>query len=309
MIHLRKRRLTDVLFVWASAIFLVAFVSMQGVVSGKPPNTQGVDLRPQFAARGLSVPSQGERGACQVFALLGVIEYQLSSPGHPKKLSEQYLMWAANEVRGVDWIVGYFPEWLIKGLRTYGVCDEALMPYVSKNEPIGPPSTKAKTNAAGRKRCRVQKIKYWKTNVGFNPDQIRKIQEFLDLGKPVTATFQWAFGTPDKETYDSDYFYIDRNIRTDVGGHGVIIVGYKLDDAIPGGGYFIIRNSWGVAFADKGYVKITYDFAKKHGIDAYRVVLEKPPAQGGDSPAAGSASSFPCSQGRLRPARECGPSR
>ncbi len=64
-------------------------------------------------------------------------------------------------------------------------------------------------------------------------------------------------------------------VRVDVGGHGVIILGYKLDDTVPGGGYFVVRNSWGTTFADDGHVKITFDFAKKHGIDAYRVTLQE----------------------------------
>jgi hypothetical protein len=37
------------------------------------------------------------------------------------------------------------------------------------------------------------------------------------------------------------------------GGHALAILGYKFDDRIVGGGYFIIKNSWGTDCGDKGY--------------------------------------------------------
>jgi C1A family cysteine protease len=48
-------------------------------------------------------------------------------------------------------------------------------------------------------------------------------------------------------------------------------VGYGVDERIAGGGYFVLRNSWGPKFADKGYAKITFEYARKYGIDAYAV--------------------------------------
>ena len=50
-----------------------------------------------------------------------------------------------------------------------------------------------------------------------------------------------------------------------------LATGYGLDDKIAGGGYFILPNSWGPKFADKGYARITFDYARKYGIDAYIV--------------------------------------
>jgi C1A family cysteine protease len=54
----------------------------------------------------------------------------------------------------------------------------------------------------------------------------------------------------------------------------VILVGYGFDDKVAGGGYFILRNSWGPKFADKGYAWITFEYAKKYGIDAYAVSVQ-----------------------------------
>lgn len=45
------------------------------------------------------------------------------------------------------------------------------------------------------------------------------------------------------------------------GGHAVLCVGLKNDPAIAGGGYLIIKNSWGVNVHDRGYFYLPYAFA------------------------------------------------
>lgn len=55
---------------------------------------------------------------------------------------------------------------------------------------------------------------------------------------------------------DSSKFWIQRSGDTLQGYHAIAIVGYDTDG-------FIIRNSWGTSFGDKGYTKITdTDFGK-----------------------------------------------
>ena len=49
--------------------------------------------------------------------------------------------------------------------------------------------------------------------------------------------------------------------------------GYGLDEQSPGGGYFILRDSWGPGFGDRGYARLTYACAGQYGIDAYIVSL------------------------------------
>ena len=36
-----------------------------------------------------------------------------------------------------------------------------------------------------------------------------------------------------------------------MGGHAMCMVGYQDDADVPGGGYFLVRNSWGTAWARK----------------------------------------------------------
>jgi hypothetical protein len=233
-----------------------------------------VDLRPEFQKLKLEVHQQGKRGACQVFAMVGVMEYQLARRGKRLDLSEQFIMWAANEAHGVKQTEGFNPDLLIDGLKRHGICEESLMPYVPRNEAIKKPSAKALEDAKARTSCQILSIKHWSSDIGFGKKDFELITKRLDKGVPVTATFCWPSGLYDEQIVDAQHFIIDRSIDgKSKDGHGVILVGYGLDEKFAGGGYFIVRNSWGPKFADRGYAKITFKFAKKYGIDAYVVSI------------------------------------
>jgi autotransporter-associated beta strand protein len=42
------------------------------------------------------------------------------------------------------------------------------------------------------------------------------------------------------------------------GGHMVVVTGYQDDASVPGGGYWIVKNSWGASWNGDGYAKIAY---------------------------------------------------
>lgn len=231
-----------------------------------------VDLRAEFERRQLGVRQQGQRGACQVFAFVGVLEYQLSRPGAPVDLSEQFIMWAANEANSLKRTEGFNPDLLVAGLKKHGICHEALMPYVPRNEPINKPSAEAVRDGRERAGCTVLSIKHWTSAIGFTDKDIQVIRGHLDAGQPVTATFCWPEDLPEEQIVDANHVLIDRAVDgKSKDGHGVILCGYGLDEQAPGGGYYLFRNSWGPKFADRGYARLTYAYARQYGIDAYIV--------------------------------------
>lgn len=236
---------------------------------------RGVDLRPEFAKRGLVVPLQGKRGACQVFGMVGVMEYHLSTPGHPVDLSEQYLMWAANQTHGYkNKTEGFHPDLLLIGLLHHGICTEEQMPYVIENTPIEAPSAAAIDEAQTRRMFRIDQIKHFSRDLGFTKADLKNICLSLDQGHPVSATFCWPHGLYDDQIHDKDGFLIDFQVTANKSGHGFVVVGYQINPAIAGGGYFIVRNSWGPIFCKEGYVYITFAYAQKYGTDAYRVTIK-----------------------------------
>jgi hypothetical protein len=251
---------------------IVSAIVPAGATAQPADGAAKVDLRPKFEEYKLAVRQQGKRGACQVFAMVGVIEYELARRGKPAELSEQFIMWAANEANDLKLTEGFNPDYLVAGLMRYGICERSLMPYVPRNEVIKKPSARALENARDGTSCQVLSIKHWSSAIGFGPKEFKQITKRLDKGVPVTATFCWPFGLYDEEIVDTKHFIIDKAIDgKSKDGHGVILVGYDLGEEHAGGGYFIIRNSWGPKFADRGYAKVTFAFAKKYGIDAYVV--------------------------------------
>ena len=54
-----------------------------------------------------------------------------------------------------------------------------------------------------------------------------------------------------------------------VGYQAVLLVGYETDAAAPGGGWFIVRNSWGERWADAGHARLSFQYVRDFGFAAY----------------------------------------
>jgi C1A family cysteine protease len=60
------------------------------------------------------------------------------------------------------------------------------------------------------------------------------------------------------------------------GAHALCVVGYEVDATAPGGGVFIVRNSWGTSWAKPhgrfgrpGYGALYFDYLTKYGLQAF----------------------------------------
>ena len=93
------------------------------------------------------------------------------------------------------------------------------------------------------------------------------MKAYLAAGLPIV----WGFGaTTDFEAPSADGFVPFHKDAAGIGGHAVHIVAAidnaELAQLVPqappgdGGGYFIIKNSWGECYADRGYVYLPFDF-------------------------------------------------
>jgi hypothetical protein len=49
-----------------------------------------------------------------------------------------------------------------------------------------------------------------------------------------------------------------------VGGHAMTVVGFQNDPDYTGGGYLLIKNSWGTKWGDLGYARMPYDYCSKN---------------------------------------------
>lgn len=201
-----------------------------------------VDLRKNFS----DIKSQGTQGACSAFSSVSVIEYFLATILNKQTdLSEAFVYYNARVIRGETEVdEGASFKDIIEAIRDKGVCLEELCPYDQKvfNEE---PTENAYSEAENRKITEAK-------NVRLKVDDVKSA---LAQGFPVIISAK-AFGS----------YLVNRNgvLRTPTPSeldddtqenHAMVICGY-----IDKEGFFIVRNSWGKDFGDKGYCYLPYEY-------------------------------------------------
>ena len=221
-----------------------------------------VDLRPKFKKLGLVARDQARTGGsdvCSLFAITALADFELASkdPNSPR-LSEEFLVWAANEATGLKGDQAMFYE-AVHGLNALGICSDALMPFASGGNPK-PPSAKALADAKQRSaRWKVEWIKRWDVKQPLTDQEFEAIKRALANGHPVAVGMRWQKSGP-VNLLDVAVEVFD--------GHSVVFVGYEQDAKKPGGGVFIFRNHGGPRFGSDGHGTISYAYARAYVNDA-----------------------------------------
>lgn len=233
---------------WIGLLGSATVLSEPAGEGGKiPPSPQAarpsaVDLRPWFRQWGLSVRSQGGRGTCSVFAVVGALEYAVAKKqGRGLALSVEFLNWAAHQAVGRTADGGFFSE-LWKGFQTYGLCPEEDWPYQPQFDPTLQPSQTALEHAQELQSLglRWHWIKEWDVQTGLTEAQLEKIRCTLRQGWPVCAGLRW----PKQERWEEGLLQMCPPEEV-FDGHSVLLVGYRDEPGQPGGGLFLIHNSGG----------------------------------------------------------------
>lgn len=196
------------------------------------------------------VRDQGRRGTCVAHAVVAVLEcLEAHRLGSRIDLSEQFLYWACKMNDGVPQRSGTRQRVAVPLAVELGVCEEAVWQYDPNprpnNESQGPPPNPPaeKNNAAGHLPAQ---------GVFINGAALDRIRTRLDNGRclaiSVPVFSNWKTPTVEHEGH------IPMPIPGEIprGGHAMCVVGYGYSDEFLGGGYFIVRNSWGTAWAYQG---------------------------------------------------------
>lgn len=200
-----------------------------------------VDLRPHLTP----VEDQGEVGSCTANALAGALEYlEKRTSGAEGRVSRLFIYWnerdvegAANEDHGAALSDG------VKVLRQDGACSEDTWRY-DKRLLFKQPHDQAYDEAAAHTIDEAHRVKI----------DVHDMRHCLAEGYPfvfglqVYSAFQedgnhGRIRTPDPETHEH------------AGGHAMLCVGYSDKDQV-----FVVRNSWGPKWGDRGYCYIPYEY-------------------------------------------------
>ena len=221
-----------------------------------------------------SIRDQAQRGTCTAFAALSCLEYhEHRFAGRARTdLSEQFAYWNMLDRAPHRDLLSMF-----MGLRDDGTCLEHTWPYVPTDalddDGQGPPPPAATREAHDHRAATVRRIPA--RDVGL-------IREALGahvpvaIGIPVYASW---FDSPVVRKYGNLTVPLPGEVPEPI-GHAVALVGFADDQEFAGGGYFVVRNSWGGTWATQsefgaGYGTIPYRYVERYNWDAWCV---NPPA-------------------------------
>lgn len=245
------------------------------------------------------IRDQKSRGTCSAFASVALCEFMA---GDGVRLSPQYIYCRCKERDGRPDQAGTSLDTVQETLHDDGVCTEDTWAYnpepVEGNEGQGPVPEGADEEAkAHRVACRA-----------LTRNSVPQFKRVLAAGYPVVVgvvTFRsWTCNAATARTGKITMPFVwtedgeERSEPAD-GGHAMCIVGYVDDKSVPGGGYFIVRNSWGEEWAGEsveapGHALMPYEYVAKYSIAAFTA---QEAGEGGDDDGDGGA----CAAGK-RPA-------
>lgn len=204
--------------------------------------SSSVDLRPRLLELGFPPRPQGARGTCSIFTTCAAIEFAVAlQSGSPRRLSPEFLNWAASQAGGRPSDGNFFHN-ALAGFEAHGICAETSMPYLATFDAGCEPARAALAEAKellknSRLGIDVHWIVPWVPDrFGVNDEQFAEIRRVIALGYPIAAG----------------------------SGHSRLLVGYRDEAEKPGGGVFITEDS-----ALNRFDEVTYEFVRKQVADVF----------------------------------------
>lgn len=207
-----------------------------------------IDLRPKMPA----IYDQGQAGSCVGNGTARVCEFVQMALGTPSRL---FIYFNARAIEGdTDQDGGAQIHDGIQGVVTQGIIPETEWPYDVTQVTTQPPS-----------QCYADAKKDIVTDY-FSLETDQDIKQCLAAGFPI------VFGMTVYESFESDatagtgVVTMPTHDEQQVGGHCMVIVGY--DDTHK---HWIVDNSWGPAWGDKGSCYIPYPYLDQFASDYWTV--------------------------------------
>ena len=202
-----------------------------------------VDLRPWMSR----VEDQSQANSCSANAVVGAYEY-LQKKGHGAwtDMSRLFVYWHARRFDRIPTDAGSSITSNLRTLQEFGVCPESVWGYDLRRVNAEPPQ--AALDSARKYRAEeAMRV----------PVSLGAMRGCLAEGYPIVFGLA-LFNTFDKAgragVVPMPDFTSDQG-RKQHGCHAMLAVGYSDKDRV-----FVVRNSWGEGWGDKGYCYIPYDY-------------------------------------------------
>jgi len=212
-----------------------------------------VDLRPLLSP----VTNQYNYESCTANATCTILDYNL-------KYKKQNVSWDYNSSEAYLWYwtrflegtqknnVGVQPRNVFKAIHKYGFVPESEWNMGKAFET--PPF---KVNFLGKSNLLYIKQLPGYYSIGANKSNtVDLCMDALNDFVPLTFAF------PVDKAFKGNKGELISSVDNDVFYHDMVVVGYNKDG-------FIVRNSWGSKWGDKGYSYISFDVFKKYAFDIW----------------------------------------
>lgn len=196
------------------------------------------DLRPYCSP----IEDQGDLGSCTANSGVALDEFLMKRNKKPYvDMSRLHLYWWTRFIEGTtDEDSGAYIRDTVKAMQKYGVCKESSWPYVISKFTQKPPAT-ANTEALEYQVLKYERVAQTQT----------AIEQCLGISKrPII----FGFDVPESFMYVGPRgTWTPKPMEEIVGGHAQVLVGYTATR-------YIMRNSWGVNWGNKGYSTVPKAF-------------------------------------------------
>ena len=182
-------------------------------------------------------------GTCQTFATAAAMDNVLKSKGIHQLVSERDL-WNLNGVYDVDNAVDAAANNFVDSEQVWPVAD-AFAP-------------------SGFAQSAEIKI----TQYQAHDYDMNAALQGLSAGHPAVMAIQVPQSMDDCDTM------VDATSRATKGQHVLEVSGYQLDDSVAGGGYFILKNSWGTDCGDHGYQYYPFALCARDDLYCYFIEID-----------------------------------
>ncbi len=203
-----------------------------------------VDLRQYMTA----VENQGAASSCTANAVAGAYEYLAKRhTGNDYDVSRLFIYYNARALKEEENIQdsGSYISLAIEGLKQYGACAEATWDYILEN-----------VNEAPAEQAYEEAANFVVEDMEVVPVDLNAWKACLADGYPIIFGML-LFGSFDKQRKKGvvPMPTPKETQRGQHGAHAMLGVGYSDKDRV-----FIVRNSWGEEWGDKGYCYVPYDY-------------------------------------------------